>query len=98
MVRRAVLFCPHCEDEFDFDFDCDEFSEYGSTECPHCGYELDGLDPDDYIFAGHTFESGEDIPHVTLDRYKCSVCDEIFGLRPEFNGEVNCPYCGAKYD
>ena len=96
MVREATIECRDCEYEFVFDFDSDEFREYGSAECPECGYENENLDPSDYVDAVENHQ-GEKVSHVELERHKCSACDEIFGIRPEFGGEVTCPYCGAKY-
>ena len=97
MVRRATIECPECEYEFEFDFDSAEFREYGGATCPECEQEMDDLNPADYVAAAHDTHEGEIIPNVSLERHKCSACDEIFGVREEFGGEVNCPYCGAKY-
>ncbi len=96
MVRTATITCPECEEAFDFDFDSEEFREYGGAECPECGHEIDDLDPSDYFRASDSYR-GEPVPKVDLTRHKCIACEEIFGIRPEFGGEVNCPYCGEKY-
>ena len=89
------MYCPECDEEFTFDFDSVEFREYGSAECSNCGHDMENLEPGDY--AIEPVEADILVPHVNLDRHQCSACDEIFGIRPEFSSEVNCPYCGKKY-
>ena len=93
MVRLAIITCESCEEEFEFDFDGDEFREYGGAECPHCGYDHEDMDPTDYLDNGEP----KRVPRIPLEYYRCQECEEIFGARAEYNGELTCPYCGIMY-